>query len=121
LPAFQQRRQVLAGTAHQQRQPAARADGGDSRRRQILVVRQRELCIWIDHVDQVMWCGGALSRRWLGSADIHAAIDLARVGRYDLTAQRPCQRDRQCRLAHRRRADDHKQRDVLLLSHIGQA
>ena len=48
-----------------------------------------------------------LVRRWLGGADVHAAVDLARVGVDDLAAEAPRQarsRARSCRSPSRRRS-----------------
>ncbi len=67
--------------------------------------------IGVDYVDQVMRGGGALGGSRLGGADVHMAVDLARVGRDDLAAERLGQRDRQGGLAGRGRADDRQQRD----------
>ena len=58
------------------------------------------------HIDEVMPNSRAFLRRRLRRADVHRAIDLARVGRHDLAAQTLRDAHRERAFARRGRADD---------------
>ncbi len=59
-------------------------DGGECG---LLVLGERQHCVRVDHVDEVVRQPLPLVGRRLGGADIHAAVDLPRVGRDDLQGE----------------------------------
>ncbi len=98
---------VQPGAAHQQGPSAPVLDVGDGLPRGTLEPAQGEVLVRGDQVDQMVRHLGALGRRGFRGADVHAPIDLHRVGRDDLdVAECPGDIERQRRLAGRRRPDE---------------
>ena len=56
-----------------------------------LKVRQRELFVRIDHIDQVVWDLSLLGLGGLGGADVHSPVYLPGIRRNDLAIQCLCQ------------------------------
>jgi len=70
------------------------------------VLRQAEFLVRPDHVDEMMRDGGALVRRGLRRADVHAAVQGHRVHGDDFAADLPRQLDSHGRFARGRRAGE---------------
>ena len=104
--AARQRAVVEAGAADENRQPAARVDVADHRRRVARVLRRGVLVGRIDDVDQVMRDAAPLGDRHLVGADVEAAIDGGRIAVDDLAAEALGERQRQRALAGRGRPED---------------
>ena len=64
---------------------------------------------WIGHIDQVVRDALAFFQRGLGGADIHAAVEEARIARDNLAVQPFGELDGNFGLADRGRADDDDQ------------
>ena len=56
---------------------------------QLLILRQRQVFVWRDHVDQVVDGLRTLFRRWFRCADVHFAVNLAAVGADDFAVRAP--------------------------------
>ncbi len=107
-PAFHQCPHVEPRAAHHYGQPAAAVDIGDSGPGQVAVLGQGQHLVGRHHVDEVVAQGGLLRGAGFGGADIHAAIDLARIGRDGLAAQGLPQGHGQGGLAHGGGTHDHQ-------------
>ena len=100
---------VLPRAAYQERQPPAGLDVGDGSVRQSLILSQGQHLVGRHDIQQVVRHTGAFCGCDLGRADVHAAVDLAGVGRHDLAAGRLSQIDAQGGFAGRGRAHDDDQ------------
>ena len=74
---------VLTGSTDKKWQLAARPDSGDGFGCGALEDGQTPGLVGIGHVDQMVRNAGAFCGRWLGSADVHAAIEETRIRRDD--------------------------------------
>jgi len=75
---------VETRTADQDRHATAGLNVSDERARVRLVVGDARLVGDIKHVEHVMWHSAPLGKRKFGRSDVHAAIQLHRVGVDDL-------------------------------------
>ena len=105
--SHQQRPQIQHGAAHQQRHPAAAGDVVDQAQRIADKLPRRVTPSRVDDVDQVVRHRRTLGDAWFCGADVHATVDQRRVDTDDLHRKLLRQRQRQRRLAARRRAQDH--------------
>ena len=88
----------------------AGVDASDDLGSGLLEQGQAPACMWIGHVDQVMWDAPAFFLRGLGSADIHAPVEETAIRRDDLGVQSFSQLDGNPGLANRGWTDDDNQR-----------
>jgi len=101
---------VQPGAAHDDRQPAARADRGDHDQRLGAEPGGVVAIVRVDHVDQMMHRRPSLLGRRLAGRRVHAAVDLARVGADHLQRQAVGERHRDGRLAGAGGAGDDQER-----------
>ena len=101
------RLQVQAGAADEQRALAARLDVGNRVARRDLEARHRPVFRRVGDVDQVVRDRGSLADRGLGRPDVEPAVDLHRVDRDDLdVAERVRRGEREVGLAGSGGADE---------------
>jgi hypothetical protein len=100
---------VESGTADQQRHPAPPEHLLDRRPGQPLVLGDARALGHVPHVQQVVRHPAPLGRGGLRGADVHAAVELHRVGVDHLGADPLGQLDRQRGLAGRGRPDEREQ------------
>ena len=97
---------VQRRAADEHRHDTAGQAVGDDVAGQGLELRHRGRLGDVEHVQQVVADTAAVGGRQLGGADVHAPVELHRVGVDHLAAEPLRERDRQPRLAGRRRPDD---------------
>jgi hypothetical protein len=103
--------QVEPRATDEQRGSASRSDGSQRFVRMGREVGRREGLVRIDQVQPVVSDAAACVRRDLGRTDVHAAVDLARIGADDLdVADGFGESQRESRLAGRGRAADDDER-----------
>ena len=93
--AEQQRAHVEPGAAADHDRAAARVGVGDRGVGELDEAGRGHLLVGADDVEQVVADGGALGGGRLAGADVHARVDLLRVGGHDLGAGGAGQRERQ--------------------------
>src|SRR5262249_1471545 len=108
--ALQERLQVEAGPARDDRQPTPGRDAAERFAGAPRVLRRGEIRVGRDDVDEVVRNEGALLRKRLRAADVEAAIDRQAVAGDDLAAVAERQPERERALAGGRRPDDRDQR-----------
>jgi hypothetical protein len=106
LEVLEHRPHVQARTADQQRHPAPSGDGLDRGPRDPLVLGDTRRFGHIPEVQRVVRHALPLLRAQLGGPDVHAAVELHRVGVDDLAAQTVGQGEAEGGLAGRRGPDD---------------
>ncbi len=84
LPTLDDGVDVERGAADQERDVPARVHESDRAHRELLVERERHLIVRIEDVDKMVGHSPALDDVRLGDADVHAPIEVARVGVDDL-------------------------------------
>ena len=80
----QHRRNVQTGAADQDRPRSARLDGVDRRKRVGLVARDVRIVGDVERVDEVMGNAIAVGFQHFGRADVHAPVELHRIGVHHL-------------------------------------
>lgn len=76
----------MARAADKKSELRASIDIVDSIRRQLLIVRNAELFVWLRDFEEMMRNFGAFLGSRLARADIHELVDLATVGANDFAA-----------------------------------
>ena len=97
---------VQARPAHQQRHAPGRPEPVDLGAREVAVLGDGRGLTHVPQVEEVMRHAAALGGVGLRRPDVHAAVELHRVGVDHLAAEAPGELDRQRGLAGGRRADD---------------
>ena len=87
LPAFEQRPDILAGAAHDDRQATAGLDLDDRGARVVEVFGERDRLSDVSQIEAVVRHPFAVGIGRFGSPDIQAAVELTRVGADDLTVE----------------------------------
>ncbi len=103
---------VEARAAHQDRPAAAAPDLPDRRGRVAREPGGIVAVVGLDDVHQVVMDRAALRLRGLGGADVHPAIDLARVDAHHLDRPALGERHGHAGLSHARRTEDREERDA---------
>lgn len=88
----------------------ARMNRTDGFVRETLIVREGKILIGVNEVDEVVRDARLLFRSWLGCANVHPAVHLARVRRDDLPAKLLPQLERERRFADGGRTEDGDER-----------
>ena len=108
--AFEHGAHVQTGAANQQRQLAPCGDVGNRGVGAVLKIRQRHLLVGRENVNEMVAGGGLFFGRGFGCADIHADVELARIGGDDFAVKGLRQRNGGCRFADGGRSDNRNQR-----------